>query len=62
MTKSKIERLIRAENIPRWQIAKAIGVHESSLSRWFRADELTEKQSEKILSAVEQIKQGRNKG
>lgn len=59
MTKPEIERLIRAENIPRWKIAKAIGLHESSLSRWFRADELTEEQTQKILSAVEQIKKAR---
>ena len=59
MTKSEIERLIRAENIPRWKIARVIGVHESSLSRWFRSDELTEEQTQKILSAVEQIKKAR---
>ena len=58
MTKPEIERLIRAEDIPRWQIAKTIGVHESTFSRWFRTD-LTEEQSEKILSAVEQIKKAR---
>lgn len=59
MTKCEIERLIRAENIHRWQIAKVIGVHESSLSRWFRSNELTEEQTQKILSAVEQIKRAR---
>lgn len=59
MTKCEIERLIRAENIHRWQIAKVIGVHESSLSRWFRSGELTEEQTQKILSAVEQIKKAR---
>ncbi len=62
MTKGEIERLIRAEDIHRWQIAKVIGVHESSLSRWFRADELTEEQTVRILSAVEQIKQARARG
>lgn len=62
MTKSEIERLIRAEDIHRWQIAKAIGVHESTLSRWFRSDELTEEQTHQILLAVEQIKQTRARG
>lgn len=59
MTKCELERLIRAENIPRWQIAKTIGVHESTFSRWFRADELTEEQTQQVLSAVEQIKKVR---
>ena len=62
MTKYQIERLIRAEDIHRWQIAKAIGIHESSLSRWFRSDELTEEQTHQILLAVEQIKQTRARG
>ena len=62
MTKYEIERLIRAEDIYRWQIAKAIGIHESSLSRWFRSDELTEEQTHQILLAVEQIKQTRARG
>ncbi len=62
MTKSEIERLIRAEDIHRWQIAKAIGIHESTLSRWFRSDELTEEQTQQILLAVEQIKQTRARG
>lgn len=62
MTKAEIERLIRAENIHRWQVARAIGIHESSLCRWFRADELTEEQSQKILSAVEQIRQTKVRG
>lgn len=62
MTKSEIERLIRAEDIHRWEIAKVIGVHESTLSRWFRADELTEEQTQQVLSAVEQIKQTKARG
>ena len=55
MNKAEIERLIRMEGIYRWEIAKAIGIHETSLSRWFRG-ELTESQMLAILSAIEKIK------
>lgn len=55
MKKAEIERLIRMEGIYRWEIAKAIGIHETSLSRWFR-DELTEQQTLAVLAAIEQIK------
>ena len=60
MKKAEIERLIRMEGIRRWQIAQAIGIHETSLSRWFRG-ELTESQMLAVLSAIEKIKLERAK-
>ena len=58
MKKAEIERLIRMEGICRWEVAKAIGIHETSLSRWFRT-ELSEEQAKAVLSAIEKIKMER---
>jgi len=55
----RIIRILKKEDIFRWQVAKKLGIHESVFSRWFRED-LTDSQVEQILCAVEQIKHERD--
>lgn len=56
----EIIRLLKKENIYRWQIAERIGIHETTFCRWFRK-ELTPEQVQQILTAVEEIKKQRLK-
>jgi len=59
-TNLEIIRLLKKEDICRWEVAKQIGVHESTFCRWFR-EELTQEQVQQILAAVEEIKKERSK-
>ena len=60
MTNKEIEVLLKKENIYKWQIAKKIGIHETSFIRWFR-EELKQEQVQQVLSAIEEIKLDRLK-
>lgn len=60
MNNIEIIRILKKEDIYRWQVAKKIGIHEITLCRWFRED-LTQEQAQQILLAVEEIKLDRLK-
>lgn len=60
MSNREIEYLLKQEGIYKWQIAKKIGIHETTFVRWFRK-ELTQEQIQQVLSAIEEIKLGRLK-
>ena len=60
MNNKEIEQLLKQEAIYKWQVAKKIGIHETTFIRWFR-DELKKEQIQQILSAVEEIKLDRMK-
>ena len=60
MNNQKIEQLLKREKIFKWQVARKIGIHETSFIRWFR-DELSQEQIQRVLSAVEEIKLDRLK-
>ncbi len=57
-TNLEVMRLLKKEDIFKWQVAKKLGIHETTFVRWFR-NELTKEQVDKILSAVDEIKQER---
>lgn len=60
MSNKELEYLLKQENIYKWQIARKIGIHETSFIRWFR-EELTQEQVQQVLSAIEEIKLDRLK-
>lgn len=60
MRNTEIEKLLREEKIYKYQVAKKLGIHETSFIRWFR-EELTEEQLQQVLSAIEEIKLDRLK-
>lgn len=60
MSNKELEYLLKQENIYKWQIARKIGIHETSFIRWFR-EELTQEQIQQVLSAIEEIKLDRLK-
>ena len=60
MNNQKIEQLLKREKIFKWQVARKIGIHETSFIRWFR-EELSQEQIQRVLSAVEEIKLDRLK-
>lgn len=60
MTNKEIEHLLKQEHIYKWMVAKKIGIHETSLVRWFR-EELSEERKQQVMSAIEEIKSDRLK-
>ena len=60
MSNKDIKELLHRENIYMWQVAKKLGVHETTFCKWFR-DELSQEQVQRVLSAVEEIKLDRLK-
>lgn len=60
MNNKEIKALLHKENIFMWQVAKKLGVHETTFCKWFR-EQLSQEQIQKVLSAVEEIKLDRLK-
>ena len=60
MSNKELECLMKQENIYKWQVAKKIGIHETSFIRWFR-EELSEERKQKVMLAIEEIKLDRLK-
>lgn len=60
MSNEQIKTLMRENKIYMWQVAKKLGVHETSFCKWFR-EQLSQEQVQKVLSAVEEIKLDRLK-
>lgn len=60
MNNEELKSLMRQNNIFMWQVARRLGVHETSFCRWFR-EELSEERKQQILSSIEEIKLDRLK-
>lgn len=58
MSNKEIEALLKQQKIYKWQVAKKLGMHETSFIRWFR-EELSQKQVQQIVLAIEDIKKER---
>ncbi len=57
MENAKIRKAIKDANVFQWQVADKLGVSEQTLIRWLRKEVSSEK-SEKILSAIRELKEG----
>ena len=55
MHNQKAELAIKEAGLYKWQVARKIGISESSFSKWFR-DPLTPKQVNEIMTAIQEIK------
>lgn len=51
--KEQAKIMIQRAGMHNWQIAQRIGIREESLSRWFRADDITDEQLAMISEACE---------
>lgn len=58
MNNGEIKALLHRENIYMWQVAKRLGIHETTFCKWFR-EELSQEQRNQVLSVVEEIKLNR---
>ncbi|MCC8090769.1 MAG: transcriptional regulator [Oscillospiraceae bacterium] len=56
MKNQEIRNEMKARGIKQWQIAEALGIGESTLSRHLR-HELTEREKVLVLSIMEQLEQ-----
>ena len=60
MNNAELKALMKENNIYMWQVAKKLGVNETSFCKWFR-EELSEVRKQQVLSAVEEIRLDRLK-
>lgn len=60
MSNKDIERLLKQEQIYKWEVVEKLGLHETTFCRWWRK-ELSQEQVQRVLSAVEEIKLDRLK-
>lgn len=60
MTKKELQDIIKELDIYSWELAREIGISESTYFVWIRAD-LTGERLERVLSAIERIKQKKKK-
>lgn len=60
MNNNDIVCLLKTEKIYKWEVARKLGIHETSFVRWFR-EPLSQEQVQMVLSAVEEIKLERQK-
>lgn len=55
MCNKELREILRQHDIYMWQVAKKLGIHETSLVRWFR-EELSVERKQQVMSAIEEIK------
>lgn len=60
MNNAELKALMKENKICMWQVAKKLGVNETSFCKWFR-EELSEVRKQQVLSAIEEIKLDRLK-
>lgn len=49
-----IRKKIKESGLKQWEVAYALGINESTLTRWLRV-ELPEKEKERICSVIDEI-------
>lgn len=54
MANEDIRKMLKARRIYMWQVAKVLGVSESTLIRWMREELKTEKKK-KIIEAIDSL-------
>lgn len=54
MNNREIRKAIFSHGLRNWQVAKAMGIHEVTLSRWLR-EELTPDKQERVLEAIRSL-------
>ena len=60
MNNAELKTLMKENKICMWQVAKRLGVNETSFCKWFR-EELSEVRKQQVLSAIEEIRLDRLK-
>lgn len=55
MSNKEIKAMLKENRIFMWEVAKRLGVYETSFCKWFR-DELSAERQQMVISAVEEIK------
>ena len=60
MRNKEIESLFKKSGVFKWEVARKLGIHEGTFSRWFR-DPLTDAQTKAIIAAIEEVKLDRLK-
>lgn len=59
METNQIKQILKEKRIYQWEVAKALGITEFTLTRWLR-DDLPEDRSEQILEAIDNLSQKSN--
>ena len=54
MTSNQIKQILKEKRIYQWEVAKALGITEFTLTRWLRED-LPEDRATQILEAIDEL-------
>ena len=54
MNGKEIQEIIKKKRLYQWEVAKAVGINEFTISRWLRGT-LSEEREEMILKAIETL-------
>ncbi len=54
MSNTEIKRAIKEKGLKQWEVAEALGVAETTLTRWLRKDPEPEKEAE-IFNAIHKL-------
>jgi DNA-binding transcriptional regulator YiaG len=54
MTANEIKQILKEKRIYQWEVAKALGITEFTLTRWLRED-LSAEKAEQIMLAVDKV-------
>lgn len=60
MDASQIKQILKEKRIYQWEVAKALGITEFTLTRWLR-DDLPADKAEQIMQAIDTLLLSRNK-
>jgi len=60
MTSNEIKQILKEKRIYQWEVAKALGITEFTLTRWLR-DDLPADKAEQIMQAIDTLLLSRNK-
>lgn len=68
MDANKIKQILKEKRIYQWEVAKALGITEFTLTRWLRED-LTDEKAKQIMVAIgdtlnqrKQVEEGKKYG
>lgn len=59
MTSNQIKQILKEKRIYQWEVAKALGITEFTLTRWLRED-LPADRADQIIQAIDELLLSRN--
>ena len=61
MANTELRKLIKSLKVPKWKIASAIGIADTTFSKWLR-HEMNDERRVLVVAAIERLKEGQDNG